>query len=1005
MSEPTSTRRLRALPPLRPLLLAALLAVPLTGAGACSSVTTKRSATPADKAAKPEKTAKKRKRSELTFVSPPTGLVGEAQRRAAAATGYGAPMPLYRRIRTGKLANGLRYYILRHPVPKKRVRLWLAVDAGSAVEDEDQRGLAHFLEHMAFNGTRNYPKNALVDQLERMGMGFGAHLNAQTGFDDTTYKLTVPSDDPKLIDTGVRILAEWAAGMTLDPTEIDKERGVVLEEWRKRLGARQRRIDRVYPLLFAGSRYADRLPIGKTAILKKAPPAALKRFYRDWYRPDLMAVVAVGDISTTDMRKRIEAAFGGLRAPGKKRPRPPVKVPSFAKTRVLRYADAESGTTRVTIHTHAPKAAFKSAGDHRRKLVELMQELMLGQRLSELARRKGAAFLSAGIGISRGLRAADIHTMSATVRPGGVADGMAALLGAVHQAAQHGFTASELRRAKVAVMKFYQRYAAQRSTVNSRSLVRELLRYHFLGEAMPGARAEFELTRRILPGIGPSDVAGLPAAWTSAANRLIVVSGPDDKKLPAAGALLARAGKAATDKRAAWVDKKTPARLMTKIPQPGRIVSERKHTGLGTTTWKLGNGATVIVKTTDFRRKDLRMTAFSPGGTSLADDAGWNAARYALFIVPNSGVGRHDRLTLRRVLTGKRARVVMRLSELSEGVTGRTSTTDLETFFQLLHLRFVAPRVDDAEFERNIELVKQNVAQRRRSPGARFADDFRTWRFRDHLRALPPSADDFAAVSPVKALDFYKQRFGRASDFTFIFSGAADAATLKPLVARYLATLPAEGPGTPPVASKRTRPEKWRDVGKKARTKGEFTMRRGVADKARVELRWLKAAKWSANAVDDALMLKEALGIVLKEELREALGGVYGVYASVWQRRWPRSQFEARITFNCAPANIDKLRAAVWRVIDKLKKDGGGEALADKIRTMRSRNYEQLKRTNRYWLTALTWHLRNGLDPARVLQSDKLVKRVSAKIIARTARRVLGRKNVVVGKLLPAAAK
>ena len=974
-------------------VLFAVAALVLTG---CSSVApTRKSARPAMPAAAAPKPVKPA--PSLASMPPtrpaPKGTTGNVAPSAA-------PMPLFKRIRTGKLANGLRYYILRHPVPKKRVRLWLAVDAGSALEDDDQRGLAHFLEHMAFNGTRKYPKNALVDQLERMGVGFGAHLNAQTGFDDTTYRLTVPSDDPKLLDTGVQILAEWAAGMTLDPAEIDKERGVVLEEWRKRLGARQRRFDRVYPLLFAGSRYADRLPIGDPETLKKAPPAAIKRFYRDWYRPDLMAVVAVGDISTTDMRKRIEAAFGGLRAQGTKRARPPVNVPKFAGLRVLRYADPESGTTRVTIHSHAAKGPFKTVADHRRKLVELMQELMLQQRLSELARRKGAAFLSAGIGVTRGLRAADIHTMTAAVRPSGVSDGLAALIGAVQQARQHGFAATELQRAKLAVMKFYQQYAAQRSTVDSQSLVRELLRYHFLAEAMPGARAELELTRRVLPGIELADVAQLPAAWTSGANRLIVVSGPDDKQLPAAPVLMARAAEATAATQAVWVDKQTPSRLMDKPPEPGRIVSERVHEGLGTTTWKLGNGATVIVKTTDFRKNDLRLAAFSPGGTSLASDADWNAARYALYIVPNSGVGRHDRLTLQRVLTGKRVSVGMQLSELSEGVVGRASTIDLQTFFQLLHMRFVAPRVDDAEFERNVELIKQHVAARRRSPDARFADDFRTWRYNNHRRATPTNADDFAAVSPARSLAFYKQRFGSASDFTFVFAGAVDPATLKPLVARYLATLPGKS------GSKRgpSAPEKWRDVGKRARTNGEFTMRRGVADKARVELRWITPTRWSADAVDDALMLKEALNIVLKEELREALGGVYGVQVSVWQQRWPRSRCEAVIAFNCAPANVDKLQAAVWRVLDKLKKDGGGTGLADKIRAMRARNYEQIKRTNRYWLTAIKWHVRNGLDPARILQTETLVKRVSAKIIARTAKRALGRKQVVVGKLLPAAA-
>ncbi len=566
-----------------------------------------------------------------------------------------APIPVDAAVRTGTLPNGLRYYIRRNSYPEHRAELRLVIHAGSILEDPDQQGLAHLTEHMCFNGTTEFPHNTLETFLEEHGARFGADLNAQTGFDETIYKETLPTDQNHVLDTGVDILAQWAHAVTFDSTEFEKERGVVREEWRMGRGAFERIFRHQAPIIYANSRYADRLPIGLKAIIDTAHRSTILRFYHDWYRPDLMAVVIVGDFDVDSMVREVNEVFSPLTNPPNERPRTEYTVPSHEPTFVAVDTDAEMPVTIFTMSFQRPYKAEKTVADFRKQLVTNLYDEMLNARIEE-AIQKGQAPLSFA-GAQDGSDLGHLRTFNifAMLQQDSVDAGVKDALGQVFRAEQTGFNASELDRARKSLLAKEEKAWNERDKTKSAQLVGAYISNFTDQTPMPGIENAYAMSKLLLPGITLEEVNARSAQLMQNASPVMTFEGPSAKHFvpPSSDQLLAILNDAKRAHYAAYVDKTSNAPLVAHAPKPGTIIKETALAPIGVTVWQLSNGARVVFKPTNFKDDEILFDAVAPGGSSIVSNSDYVSAENGDNIVTNSGVANFDAPTLQKMLAGK----------------------------------------------------------------------------------------------------------------------------------------------------------------------------------------------------------------------------------------------------------------------------------------------------------------------------------------------------------------
>ena len=901
------------------------------------------------------------------------------------------PLPLWDRVTKGTLANGMTYYVLPHTRPANRVYLWLAVNAGSVQEDDDQRGLAHFVEHMAFNGTEHFAKHEIVNYLQKIGVDFGADLNAYTSFDQTVYQLLVPTDDPTFVSKGLDILRDWAGGISFEPEEVEKERGVVLEEWRLGRGAWARLFDKQAEVLFAGSRYADRLVIGLPDILKTAPREALVRYYKDWYRPDLMAVIVVGDIDPAAIEKEITARFADLKGPETPRERPRAEVPRADGTRISIETDKEMPQTSINIYNTFAHRPESTEGDYRRLIRDALYHLMLNQRLETLREAPDAPFLFAGSSTSDIVREVEGFSRFAAVKDGRVEEALEVLLAEVIRVERHGFTAPELERAGKQWLRGIKQAALEIDKHDGRELADEITRNFFEGELMIGRAAEAALAEEIIPTITLEELNTLAREWGGEENRVIMIAGPDKMKAPSEAKVREIAKAVETREIDPWKEDEGGQDLIAGKPTPGTISAERTLDKVGVTEWTLSNGIKVVVKPTDFENDTVLIQGFSPGGTATASDADFPSARFASEVVGAGGAGEHSDAQLDRLLAGKVANVYAWIGEVEEGVNAQGSAQDLETIFQLLHLTMQAPRKDAQAFAVWKQQTLDWVSNRRVDPGNAFWEDMNALLSKDHARRKPPEVADVEKVDLEKAFTFYKERFGDAGDFTFVIVGNVDTEKLRPMVETYLGSLASAG-----------RKEKEKDIGIK-RPKGKTIKKieKGIEPKAQVYLTFHGNQKWSRDDERDLGIFVEVLNLRLFEVLREDMGGVYGV--GVWGgiSRRPRQERTLTIQFGCAPENVDKLKKAVFDEIAAIQKSGIADDYLEKVRKGRVRARETALRENWAWAGWLSQAYKYGDELDVVLDLEAELARVSSAKIKASAKKFADGKQYVLGVLTP----
>lgn len=903
-------------------------------------------------------------------------------------------LPVDPKVTIGALPNGLRYYIRQNPKPENRAELRLVVKAGSILEDEDQLGLAHFLEHTAFNGTTNFKKNELVSYLQSIGVRFGPDLNAQTGFNETIYILPVPSDSAELLEKGFQILEDWAHGQLFDSAEVANERGVVMEEWRGRKGANDRLLQQWLPVALKGSLYADRLPIGNEAGIMGATPERLRRFYSDWYRPERMAVIAVGDFDEANIERLIRKHFSDIRSSGEARTSAVADVPDNTAPLVAIASDPEATSSSVSLLFKHPTAGAKTVADYRRDLTQRLYLGMFNARLSEIAQKPDAPFL--GANASRGnfiAQGTDAFSLDAAVKDGQIPRGLEALLVESRRAETHGFLASELEREKQDILRSFETAFAERENTNSGVFVREYIRHFTDDEAIPGIEYEYQLAQRILPTITLAEVNTLARQLITEDNRIILAMSPvkNGVRIPSESELLAVFDTAARTPVAAYVESLSDAPLLATLPSLGRIVGAGQPAA-GLTEWKLSNGARVLLKPTDFKADEVLFSAYSRGGTSLAPNSEYMSAAQASQIVALSGIGGFSRVDLGKKLSGKAVSVTPSIGSISEGLSGRASPKDIQALFELVHLHFTSPRLDSSAFLAFRAQAEQFVANKGSNPNAVFSDSVQSIMAGHHFRARPLTSATFAEVDPGKALAFYRDRFADASDFTFVFVGSFEPDSLRPFVERYIASLPAK-----------ERRESWKDVGiTPPKGRVDRTIRKGVEPKATSLIIFTGPVAYTRENRFAMTALRELFQIKLTETLREQLGGTYSPGVGGGLTHAPRPEFTMQISYGSSPENVEKLAQSVFALIDTFRTQAPSEADVAKVREQLARTREVQVKQNAFWLGNLALLDQTNEDFGNLLGPyDAMISGLTPAQIQRAARQYFGTPNIAKFVLLP----
>ena len=904
------------------------------------------------------------------------------------------PLPLDAAVRTGRLANGFTYFIRRNTEPRNRVVLYLANKVGSILESDDQQGLAHFMEHMSFNGTTHFPKNELVDYLQKSGVRFGADLNAYTSFDETVYQLPLPSDNRDLLQHGFQIMRDWAQEATLDPKEIDKERGVVLEEKRLGKGAQERMQQKYWPLILNHSRYSYRIPIGTDSVLRFFKPATIRQFYHDWYRPDLQALIVVGDINVDSVEQLIKKKFSDLKNPAGERARTKYNINLTGKNQFMAVTDAEMPQTVAEVLIKQKGTKLATATDYRNAMIQQLFNQMLQQRYIELAQQPNPPFVQAGAGIQDFMGGLSLFDVNAAAKPGQLESALKAAWREAIRAGRFGFAQTELNRAAENYMSGMESAVKEKDKTNSQSYVEEYLRYFLKGDASPGIDREYALVKQYMPGITLAEINALGKKYIRTTDRDILILAPEKDKagLPDEATVNGWLKAVEEEQLTAYQDDAKGDQLLSAKPVAGKVVEMKESKELGFTEMTLSNGVKVVIKPTDFKNNEIHFSGFAPGGSSLYEDADFQSAANASGIISNGGVGDFNLIQLGKYLTGKQVSVQPFISDRMQGVNGGAVNKDLETALQLVYLYFTAPRKDTSIFNNIISRSKANLTNRANDPNSVFSDTVSAVLSNYNVRGGGPTVAKLDQINLDKAYDIFKQRFSDASGFTFVFVGSIDTAVLRPMLEQYLGSLPSTHAN-----------EKFKDRGIHIPT-GVITktVHKGKEPKATVRL-ILSGDYTFSNENNDLLQaISEVLEIRLLERLREDEGGVYSPNASVNYTKYPTtSRYMLTIAFGCAPENVDKLVASALDELDKLRKSGPLPVNLEKYKAETLRSFETQEKTNGFWLNYLSSQYQNGEDVNDVLHAKEDLDKITVEAVQKAAAQYFKGNNLIRLVLLP----
>ncbi len=887
----------------------------------------------------------------------------------------------------GKLDNGLTYYVKENHKPENRAELQLVVKGGSIDETDDQKGLAHFIEHMCFNGTKHFPKKALENFLESTGMKFGADLNANTGFERTYYLLKIPTDKKNMLDSGFQVLEDWLNYVSFDPEELEKERGVIMEEWRVYRGANYRVMKQHWPKLFYNSKYADRLPIGDTAVIKNAPRERFLDFYNNWYRPDLSAIIAVGDFDKEEVISKIKEKFGDTQKPKNAKEKKEYKIPINEEPVVSIATDKEYPRSEISFyfkHKAKEEGTFRS---YKQSRISSLATSMLNDRLSELTHKSPPPFIYSISAESRFYDGLDAFYIIGIINSDGFKSGIEAILKEAFRAKQHGFTESELKRAKKESMRFIQKAYDERNKTKSMQYAMEISRNFLHGEGVPGIEYELALFKKFLPEITLDDVNDFSQKALNKNGLVIAVSAPEKPEIdvPNEKEIMTLYDKVEAMELEPYEDKVSDSELFTKEIGKGKIISEKEIPELGIKELKLTNGAKVILKPTDFRDDEVQFRAYSYGGSSLIENnKDYLSATMASSIIDQSGIADIDIVSLKKLLSGKVVSVSPYIGETTEGIRGNSSTKDIETLFQLINLYFTEPRKDKEAFDSYIAKLEEQLKNRKLSPESIFRDTIQAVTGSYHFREMPLTTERLKEIDYEKAFEIYQQRFSDASDFTFFFVGNFDPDSVRDLIEKYIGSLP----------SKKSK-EIFKDQGvryPKGVVKKE--LKEGMADKSSIRLVFTGNFEWSENNKFKFQSMIDALNIILRDTIREEKSGTYGVYAFGSPDKYPKTAYRIDIGFGCDPGRTEELVEALKNVIKNVQKGNFDDSYLKKVKEIAKEQREVNLEKNRFWLNNMytSYYRKDDLKDI-ILNYEKRIDNLKKKEIIEAANRYINFDN------------
>ena len=890
-------------------------------------------------------------------------------------------IPFNANISTGTLENGLTFFVNQNTEPEGWAEFWLFVKAGSLQEEDDQRGLAHLLEHMAFNGTENFNGQELIAAIEATGASFGAHLNAHTSFDETIYKLRVPTDNPETVDQALLILRDWATGLTLDTNEIDKERGVVLDEYRRRLGAGYRLGLVSYPLIY-GTKYAERLPIGTEESLNTFKTEAVRRFYTDWYRPDLMAVAAVGDFDPDIIQQKIIAQFSPITNPETSRALAQYEPEPFEADQVLLQSDPELTRSGVQIIARTPWSWSDTEASYRQRMVERLFYSLLNQRFAMIQRQAEAPFIRASAYRRSITTKTSNIQVSVGTHPGQLNHGLLAALTEVERVRQHGFTSSELQRETAKQQRSFDSMLKEQENTSSSAKVNELKRHFIEGETVPGIEKEHQLVTRFLPTITLSELNEFAKNWMDGSEHLIMAQQTEKEQTaePLTGSVLLQTlANARGAELQPYTEEVVPDTLLEELPTPGQIVKEIDHPEIGVTEWTLSNGMRVLLRPSTFREDEVVFSIQGWGGTSTSNDEGYVPARLAATAAVTSGLGLLNRTQLDHFLSGKKVSVRPGIGRYQQQITGRFSPQDQTTAFEIIHSWFTQPRFDQGLINNYLSKAKNTANNRDASPVNRYRDRKTALVYNQHPRRMPWTAEHYDKFELNTAQSWFSERFSRPGDMIGVFTGTFEKDELRPFVERYLASLSNTGTATA-----------WSDENA-PKTTGilKETVQAGSEDKATVEIEFHGPREWNPQTGTFRRALVHALKKKLRMALREDNSGTYGVGVSSSHSQIPKEQYSLRLSFTCESARVEELTRILFEELNDIIKHPVDAETVKTIQTKMYKTHETRLKTNKYWQSTLQWRANYSMPLDGVLQHNEYVEQITAEVIQEEAKALL----------------
>ncbi len=893
-------------------------------------------------------------------------------------------------VKKGVLSNGLTYYIRNNGKPADKVELRLVINAGSILEDDDQQGLAHFMEHMCFNGTKNFKKNELVDYLQSIGVKFGAHLNAYTSFDKTVYILPIPSDDPEKLEKGFQILEDWAFNALLTEDEINKERGVVLEELRTRLGAENRLMEKYLPKVVYNSKYSKRLPIGKKEILENFTPEQIKRFYNDWYRPDLMAVIAVGDVDVATLEAKIKAHFGKQPASVNPRKREIFGMGNHDETFVAIESDEETTFTTLRMMYKDDKASKPdpSIAGAKKEVLEYLFSQMLNNRLEEIKNGDKPPFVYGytfygGVWV-KNWKAFQSFAMSS----GDPFDALKTLVVENERVKRHGFMPGELERAKKDVLAGLESQYNDRNKQESRRMVQAYIDNYLDGETMPGIAWIYNFFKDELPNVKLDDVNALIGNYLKDKNRVIVITGKDVKTKK--GEVLELLNSVKTDPNIKpYVDKAVQSSLFKTLPAKGSIVKTEKIDH-DITFYTLSNGAHVYVKKTDYKNDEILFKCESKGGNSLWSDEEYEKVSLAMRGITDAGIAGLNKNDLNKFMSGKIANVRPFVSTFSEGMNGSATPKDVETLFQLIHLNFTDVNKDPAAFKSYLTKQKGFMGNILGNPNYFFMDKFGKYRYSDNRRYSGiPTPADYDKLDYDMAYKAFKDRFSNGGDFDFYFIGNIDDNNLESLLEQYIANIPDNN-----------RREKYVN-NKPMPITGDHTkvFNKGSEPKSMVKIVYFGKKGYDQK---DALAVKaigDILRIKLIEKLREKESGIYSTRVRSGMNH-RNKDYNLEISYGCAPENVEKLNKISLQEVERMATEGPTEKDLQKVKEAFYLERKEALKMNKFWMKQLSDAIFLGEDLSELDKYEETVKSMTTEQLKMVAKKYFS-DGAVIGILNP----